>query len=186
MAGKSRVPEKMYDAILERAGEGLGTREIAAWLAAHHSVNVAHSTIARLLERLRAERSEVTRAVIAEKVGQHVTADLDRAERLLKKQEQVVDALHAKIFDEEGRPRDEALMGLIGKTPLVTVFTAANARADAMLARKMELSGAGAEKDTPISGGSRPAIDAAAIAALERRIIAGNSGGGDDGDGSAE
>lgn len=143
------IPERLHGWMLEQAGEGRSTREVSAQLAAEHGVHVGHVAVARLLKKMREQRTEVTRAVIAEKVGRHVAADLDLLDDQVVKLQQVADALHAKMIGEDGKPLG-GLTDRIGNTPLATVHAQVVARLQGIVGTKLEHSGAGG---APAGGG---------------------------------
>lgn len=77
-----QIPPKFEADILAKAGEGLTTRAIAAWLKETHNVDTSHKTVAKLIARHRAERADVAKAIVREQLGKTVNADIARLEQI--------------------------------------------------------------------------------------------------------
>ena len=76
------IPTNLHSAILEKAGEGKGTRVIAEWLKEEHDIAANFTTVARLLNKLRAERSDIAKVVVREYLAPSLTNDLQYLEKL--------------------------------------------------------------------------------------------------------
>lgn len=139
---KPTIPERLHQWVLDRAAEGLGTRPIAERLAKEHKVKVSHTAVGRTIRTLQRARTEVTRAVIAEKVGAHVASDLDLLDAQKDKLQRVADALHAKMLDQQGNELP-GLTDCIGKSPLPAVHAQVVARLESIVKTKLDHSGAG-------------------------------------------
>jgi|GEM_PF-4330235 len=84
MSLKVIPPDREAD-ILARAGAGEGTESIAAWLSGELGRKINGRRVREFLERCRAERAPIARAVIAEKLGRTLTADLDAVDGILER-----------------------------------------------------------------------------------------------------
>ena len=65
------------DYVLEKSGEGKGSREIAALLESEKGVKLAHTTVNGWLKSVRQERTETTKAIVQEKIKATVPRDLE-------------------------------------------------------------------------------------------------------------
>jgi len=79
---KKSIPPELHALVLQLAGEGKSSEEIAAELWRAHKVEVDSSNVRRLLRRYRDERADVAKGVIRERLQKQLTADLDALERL--------------------------------------------------------------------------------------------------------
>ncbi len=79
MAKARKIPEALHGEILKRALGGDSTRTVAAWLLDEHGITVHHSAVADIVKGARAERKEVARAIVEEKLGSAagLSADID-------------------------------------------------------------------------------------------------------------
>jgi IS30 family transposase len=77
-----RIPPALEDAVFAKAGEGLSSRQIAAWLLSQHAVTTSHKTVAKLLARRRSERADVAKSVVREQLGKSLNADIARLEEI--------------------------------------------------------------------------------------------------------
>ena len=78
------IPPSLEAAVMEKAGEGLGTRAISDWLRAEHHVAASHQAVNRFLRGRRIERREAVKAVVSEHLARSATRDLDRLEELTR------------------------------------------------------------------------------------------------------
>jgi hypothetical protein len=116
------IPDRLHRWLLERAADGKTTREIADLLGSEHGIETTYTSVSRLLVKLREQRAEVTRAVIAEKVGRHVTADLDRLDKLREEAErrgkaETDNEVWVKLAEEERKIIDMKLKRSGGDEP---------------------------------------------------------------------
>lgn len=79
------IPSNLHTVVLARAGEGMSSEQIASWLLEHHQLAVTGRAVRRLLERTRADRAVVSRAVLADKLGKTITTDLDAVQGVLER-----------------------------------------------------------------------------------------------------
>lgn len=85
MGRKQGVPVALEQEMLRRANEERSTsRELSAWLKADHGITVHFTSVARVLKRLRTERTAATQGAVREKLAREATTDIDRLERLRK------------------------------------------------------------------------------------------------------
>lgn len=77
-----RIPPALEDAVFAKAGEGLSSRQIVAWLLATHEVSTSHTTVSKLLAKRRTERADVAKAVVREQLGKSLNADIARLEEI--------------------------------------------------------------------------------------------------------
>ncbi len=118
----SGIPERLHGWVLTQGADGKTTREIAEALGREHGIATHFTSVSRLLARLRAQRSEVTKAVIAERVGRHVTADLDRLDRLREEAQRRGEAetdneVWVKLAEEERKIIDMKIKRAGGDEP---------------------------------------------------------------------
>jgi hypothetical protein len=78
------VTPDVEDFIALKAGSGLSSRAISALLLSEMGVTLSFKGVSKEMSRRRAERSEVARAVVREKLGRTLLSDLDRLERIRK------------------------------------------------------------------------------------------------------
>lgn len=91
------IPPDLEPLVLQQAGKGLTTRQIASWLKSSHSIDTTYKTVAKLLARTRTARADVAKVVLREKLGSSLTTDIDRLEMLAA--EAVIRA--GKCLDDE-------------------------------------------------------------------------------------
>lgn len=128
------IPERLVEKVLEKAGEGLSTRKIAAWLKRDHGITVGHNAVAAMLRERRGEREEAAKTVIAEHVAGRLTADLAGLDRQRQNLERLIDSMLA-----EDLTSDEAV---IGKTPRASVLAQLMARYESIVDKTLKFSGA--------------------------------------------
>lgn len=63
--------------VIEWTGHGLSSGDIAKKLEAEYGIKVHASAIRQRIQRVRNERTDMTQAAAAVKLGEHVTSDLD-------------------------------------------------------------------------------------------------------------
>ena len=102
-ATASKIPEALRPEVLAKAGNGEGSEAIAAWLLAEHGLKITGRSVRSFLAARREERAEVTKSVIAEKLGKTVFADLDAVDGILAR---------ARADEEEAGKVDDALLEL--------------------------------------------------------------------------
>ncbi len=169
MGRPKKIPDSLHEPIrLKHAQEGKGSRAIATWLAEAHGVHVSHQCVNDLLQSLLAERTEVTKAVIAERVGKSVTSDLDVLDEQLQHARSVEAALRAQLVGPDGQalrpsldPNKEIVGGVyatIGKTPLASVWRQAAAEVRELASKKLALSGAGEPGGKPAGDAPPPGV----------------------------
>lgn len=73
------------DDVLAKLGAGWTHERVRKYLASTYAIEVKRQTITALAKAARAERTEVTKAVVREKIGASVAGDLDVFDRRLKK-----------------------------------------------------------------------------------------------------
>jgi len=86
------IPPKLEPAVLEKAGEGLSSRAISAWLLDEHGVTASYKAVSRLLERTRDERADVAKVVVRERLQKELPSDLDELEALRVRARGIEDA----------------------------------------------------------------------------------------------
>jgi hypothetical protein len=74
---------------VDKKGNQRGSRAIAALLAEEYGREFHFSTVAGVLRRHRLEREEIVRGVLAEKLGQTITADLTTLDEVLRHEMEV-------------------------------------------------------------------------------------------------
>lgn len=149
MPRTSSIPPNLEREVLERAGEGMNTQQIAAWLKSERGIETSRYAVARLIGRGKAERAEIAQAVVKEKLAASVTADLDVLGELQARLKAVAD----RLLDEvESNPHDTIGAGVQGGggTPTVTVACNAIREVRALAEKRLELSGANQQ---PTDGG---------------------------------
>lgn len=104
------IPPSLESSVIEQAGKGLTTRQIAAWLKEAHGVSTTYKSVARLLSRTRGERAEVAKVVLREKLGKSLTKDVDRLEKWAAN----IDELCVEAFEAIKGGKDFARMGKDG------------------------------------------------------------------------
>jgi len=128
------IPERLIEKVLERAGEGLSTRKIAAWLKREHDITVGHNAVAAMLRERRGEREEAAKTVIAEHVAGRLTADLAGLDKQRKNLERVIDEMVSLDLTSED--------AVIGKTPRASVLATLMARYESIVDKTLKFSGA--------------------------------------------
>src|SRR6266403_812734 len=79
---KKSIPPELHALVLQLAGEGKSSEEIAAELWRSHKVEVERSNVRRLLRRYREERADVAKGVIRDELRKRLVADLDALQDL--------------------------------------------------------------------------------------------------------
>lgn len=74
-----RIPPDRHPEILRRAGSGESAAQIAAWLATE-GIKVSDRAVRKLLERVRTERADATKAVVREQLQQEALGDVAHLE----------------------------------------------------------------------------------------------------------
>jgi len=81
------IPPNLEAEVLAKAGEGLSCPRLAAWLKETHGLKVSARAVQRFLRDIAEERKPIAQAVIRDKLGKTLTADLDAVEGLLSRAE---------------------------------------------------------------------------------------------------
>jgi hypothetical protein len=152
MGRPSKIPEAIEPEVLQRAAANESMRDIAAWLGKAHGIDVGHVAVARLVKKHREQRAEVTKTVLAERIGQHVTADLDLLERQAGQLADVADGLAKGMRGDDTSKIEEK----IGSTPRATVLAGVVGELRQIVALKLRFSGADPDGEGG-PGGSRRA-----------------------------
>lgn len=79
------IPAELHGFVLQKAGSGKGSAEIAKALQTEHGLTVSPKTVERLLRRIRKSRAEVTKAVVREALAPGLSRDIQRLEQLVRK-----------------------------------------------------------------------------------------------------
>lgn len=125
------IPPALESAVLERSAQGMGQREIAAWLKAEHGISISHTSVGRLIRAVTDERRETTQHAVAEAVAKSATSDLD-----------ILGALQSDLramWDEAKAPDSKT-----GKRDIKTALPVAD-RLHAVTATKLKAAGFGDE-----------------------------------------
>lgn len=78
------IPPKLYPHIREQSAAGKTTKQIADWLGVEHGVKTTYRSVARILEKDRAERAPIAREVVRKALEKTVVTDVDRLERVAR------------------------------------------------------------------------------------------------------
>jgi hypothetical protein len=158
----AKISPDLEQVILAKAGEGLPIRAIAAWLLSEHKVKIAPSAVAKRLAKIRDERSEVTKAVVAIKLAGHVTADLDILARELRRLGIGAGRLYRTAMALSGNMVDEASWELYLKS---------SDRISKLVEMRMKYAGAEENKgpSSDVQLPSDPAARASVLRALAER-----------------
>lgn len=82
------IPNELVPAILahystpNEEGKPRNLDDLVAWLWSEHRVRTSRSSVWRLMQDFRRERTEILRTVVSEKLAPTITADLDALEEL--------------------------------------------------------------------------------------------------------
>jgi hypothetical protein len=108
MAENKGIPPNLAPRVLELAGEGRTTRQIAEALLTDHGIKVSHVAVARLLKATREERAGVAKTVVREKLAATIAPDLDA----LASETQRVRRLCLRLYNRATRSESEELTGM--------------------------------------------------------------------------
>lgn len=70
------IPRELESAVITKAGQGLTTRELSAWLLSEHKVKASHVAVANLLARTRTERADAAKAIVRTELAKTLPTDL--------------------------------------------------------------------------------------------------------------
>jgi hypothetical protein len=100
---RKAIPPDVEPEVMAKAGEGLSTRQIAAWLTSERGIKASPAAVLRLLTRITAERRPIADAVAREKLAGTIAPDLDAMAGLEARSvemEQRLSKLLEKLADE--------------------------------------------------------------------------------------
>jgi hypothetical protein len=149
MARPGKIREPHEADIIQLAGEGKSTREIAAALTTKHGLQIGHVAVARWLSERRAERAEVSRGVAREELSKTVTADVRRLDNI------AIDAMKVAIAVRNAALGDDGALKDLSAAEAYPKVAAA-----AIKATEAKLKAAGVDEPD----------DASALAEAERRL----------------